>query len=193
MFHRKSCLVCSVLGMAIILTACGAEKEATEAAVNAAQTAINSLSAEAAKYVPQQLKAAQDALQSAQNALAKGDYAAALTAAKETAGKVGELATATAAKKEEYMKEWTSLSESITKSMGQVKGTMDAYAHGARLPVGMDRSQLAGAKAQYEQLRQSWAAATAAAQHGNLREAMPKASSIKDLLIKLMEMLGIKS
>jgi hypothetical protein len=187
-------LVCGVLGLALIMAGCGgAQKEATEAAINAAQTAINAASTEAAKYVPDQLKAAQDAVQSAKDALAKGDYTAALTAAKDAASKASDLAKAAAAKKDELMKGWASLSESMPKSMDQVKAKLDAYSHGAKMPAGMDKSKLAGAKEQYAQLKQSWADAAAAAQQGNLGDAMQKASSIKDVLAKLMEMLGIKS
>jgi hypothetical protein len=194
MLSRKNWLVRNVLGITIILAACGgAEKEATEAAVNAAQTAIDSVSSETAKYVPDQLKSAEDALQKARTALAKGDYATALAAAKDTAGKVGEMAKAAAEKKEALVKGWTSLSESMSKSMGQVKARLDTFSHGAKLPFGMDKGQLADAKEQYQQLRQSWAVATAAAQKGNLGEAIQKASGLKDVLEKLMELLGINS
>ena len=84
MLKGINCLVCSVLGLAMLLAACGgAEKEATEGAINAAQTAINAASSEAAKYVPDQLKSAQDTLRSAKDALAKGDYSSALSGARD--------------------------------------------------------------------------------------------------------------
>jgi hypothetical protein len=81
----------------------------------------------------------------------------------------------------------------MSKSLRQLKAKLDAFSHGAKLPFGMDRWQLADAKEQYQQLRQVWALATAAAQQGNLREAIQKASGIRDVLEKLMEMVGIKS
>ena len=180
--------------LAMMMAACGgAEKEATGAAINAAQTAINAASPEAAKYVPDQLKAAQDALQGAKDALAKGDYSAALTGAKDAASKASDLASAAAAKKDELMKGWASLSESLPKSMDQIRAKLDAYSQGAKMPAGMDKSKLAEAKEQYSQLKQNWTEASAAAQQGNLGDAMQKASGIKDVLAKLMEMLGIKS
>lgn len=61
------------------------------------------------------------------------------------------------------------------------------------MPEGMDKSVLATAKDRYAQLKQAWADATAAAQSGNLGDAIQKATGIKDLLAKLREMLGIKS
>jgi hypothetical protein len=194
MLKRINCLVCSVLGLAMLLAACGgAEKEATEGAINAAQTAINAASSEAAKYVPDQLKSAQDTLRSAKDALAKGDYSSALSGARDATRKASDLVAAAATKKQELMKDWTSMAESMPKSMEQIKARIDAYSHGARMPEGMDKSVLATAKDQYALLKQAWADATAAAQKGNLGDAMQKASGIKDMLTKLREMLGIKS
>lgn len=194
MLRKMNWFVCGFLGLALIMAACGgAEKEATEAAINAAQTAINAASPDAAKYVPDQLKAAQGALQSAKDALAKGDYSAALAAAKDAGSKASDLAKAAAAKKDELMKGWASLSESMPKSMDQVKAKLDAYSHGAKMPAGLDKAKLAAAKDQYAQLKQSWSDAAAAAQQGNFGDAIQKASGIKDVLAKLMEMLGIKS
>ena len=178
--------------MALIVVGCGsAQKEATEAAVNAAQTAINSVQDEAAKYVPDQLAAANSALQSARDALAKGDYTAALAAAKDAASKAKDLAAAAAAKKAEWTQTWASLNESLPKSMDAVKAKLDAYSR--HLPAGMDQEKLATAKTQYQQLKQTWVDATAAATQGNLGDAIKKSSGLKDLLAQLKEMLGIKS
>jgi hypothetical protein len=182
-----------VLGLVLLALGCGnAQKEATDAAISAAQTAINSVQDEAAKYVPDQLAAANGALQSARDALAKGDYRAALAAAKDAANKAEELAAAAAAKKTDWTQAWTSLNESMSKSMDTVKAKLDAYTKGARMPSGMDKEKLAEAKKQYDQLKQGWADASAAAAQGNLGEAMKKASTLKDILAQLMTLLGIK-
>jgi len=194
MLRTTSWLACGALALAMMLAACGgAEKEATEGAINAAQTAINAASSEAAKYVPDQLKSAQDTLRSAKDALAKSDYSAALSGAKDATKKAGELVAAAATKKQELMKDWTDTAESMPKSMEQIKARIDAYSHGARMPEGMDKSVLATAKDQYALLKQAWADAMATAQKGNLGDAVQKASGIKDMLAKLREMLGMKS
>ena len=192
MARKMSWVLCGVLGVALFAAGCGsAQKEATEAAVNAAQTAINSVQSEAAKYVPDQLSAANNALQSAKDALNKGDYTAALAAAKDAASKAKELAAAAAAKKQEWTQAWTSMSESMPKSLDAVKAKLDADSK--HLPAGMDKDKLAAAKTQYEQLKQTWADASAAATQGNLGEALKKSSGLKDILAQLKELLGIKS
>jgi HAMP domain-containing protein len=184
----------AVLGMVLIVAGCGnAQKEATEAAINAAQAAINAAQGEAAKYVPDQLQAAQTALQNAKDAVAKGDYQAALTAAQDAANKAKDLAAAAAAKRDEWTKEWADLSTSMPKSLDEVKAKLNAYSHGAHMPAGIDKSKLAEAKTQYDHLKKSWADATAAATQGNMADAINKVTGLKDALAKLKEMLGIKS
>lgn len=194
MIRKTSWLWCALLGIALLVAGCGnAEKEATDAAITAAEGAINAVQSEAAKYVPDQLQAAQSAVQTARNALAKGDYRAALAAAQDAASKARELAAATAAKKDEWTKSWADMSASIPKSLTQAKAKLDAYSRGAHMPADMDKTELEQAKAQYEQLKQAWADASAAATQGNLGDALKKASPLKDALAKLVEMLGIKS
>lgn len=194
MVRSTSWICCALLAIALIVAGCGgAQKEATQAAINAAQSALTAAQAEAGKYVPDQLQAAQATLQSAKDALAKGDYQAALSAAQDAANKAKDLAAAAAAKKDEWTKTWTEMSASMPRSLDEVKAKLDAYSHGAHMPAGMDKSKLADAKTQYEQLKQSWADASASATQGNLGAAMSKVSAIKDLLAHLKETLGIKS
>lgn len=194
MLRKTSWISCALLGIALAVAGCnGAQKEATQAAINAAQSAINAAQGDAAKFVPDQLQAAQTALQTAEDALAKGDYQAALTAAQDAANKAKDLAAAAAAKKDEWTRQWADLNTSMPKSLNQVKARLDAYSHGAHMPAGMDKTKLEDAKTQYDQLKQSWTDASAAAAQGNLSDAMKKASGIKDALANLMQMLGIKS
>ena len=194
MARKSGLILCAPLGIALIVAGCGnAQKEATDAAINAAQATINAAQDQAAMYVPDQLQAAQAALQNAKDALAKGDYQAALTAAQDAASKAKDLAAAAAAKKDEWTKGWGDLNTSMPKSLDEVKAKLDAYSKGAHLPRGLDKAKLADAKTQYDQLKQGFADASAAATQGNVGDAFKKASALKDGLAKLMELLGIKS
>jgi predicted S18 family serine protease len=187
-------IYCGLLAIASLAAGCGtAQKDATQAAINAAQSALNAAQAEAAKYLPDQLQAAQATLQNAKDALAKGDYPAALSSAKDAANKARDLAVAAAAKRDEWTKQWADLSAAMPKSLEEVKNRLNAYSHGAHMPMGMDKDKLADAKAQYDQLKQRWSDATSAASQGKLGDAINKALNVKELLAKLKEMLGIKS
>ena len=118
MYPRMFWLVCGVLSLTVALAGCGgnAAKEATEAAVNAAQTAITGIQGEAAKYVPDQLSAAQNAIQAANTALAKGDLQTALTDAREAIDKAKVLESASAEKKDELTKDWSRFTQSFPKN-----------------------------------------------------------------------------
>lgn len=193
MARKTSWVLCSALAIMWFAAGCrGREKEATEAAIDAAETALSTVQTEAARYVPEQLQAAQAALESARKAFAEENYQAALAAAKDAGNKARELAATAAGKKEEWIRAWSSLNGSVPKSMSEVKRRLDAYAHGARRPSGMDQEALEAARAQYEQLRQTWDEASTAAAQGNLGEAIKKTTGMQDALVKLKEMVGIK-
>ncbi len=192
---RRWGMVCiATVCMALVLAGCGgAQKEATEAAVNAAQLALNSVSAEAEKYVPDRLKAAQDALQAAKDAVAKGDYGTALDRAQETTNDAKALVGEAAAKKKEWAETWANVSESAPKSMEQIKARLDAYSRkGAKLPEGMDEVVLESEKEQYEALKKEWADTTVVAQRGSVPDALAKVASFEASMGKLEESIGMK-
>ena len=165
------------------------QKDAVEAAINAAQTAIEVSTSEAEKYAPEQLKAAQNAVQSARGALAKHDYGEALEAARAATEKAKELTIAAKAKKDEATKAWGELSAAVPKALDQAKAKVEAYSRATRLPAGIDETVVAAAREEYEKLKQAWADAVAAYQKGSLVDAATKGISVKEGLQKLQEML----
>jgi hypothetical protein len=182
----------ALLAIVLMAVGCGnAQRDATDAAINAAQSAVNAVKAEAEKYAPNQLQAAQNTLQSARDALSKGDYKAALNAAQDAANKAKDLATTSGAKRDEWSKQWSDLSASMPRSLDQIKARLNAYSHG-HLPAGMDDAKLGDAKAAYEELKKKWEDASSSANQGNIGDAIKKASDAKELLAKLKDMLGIK-
>jgi len=193
MLPRVSWMLGGVLGMAVLLVGCGnAQREATEAAISAAQAALNAIEGEAQKYAPDQWAAAEKALQEAKGALARGQYEEALRAAQDAASKARLVAASAEAKKEEWEKRWAKFSESLPKSLDAAKAKVEAYSHGARLPAGMDNAKLAEAKNQFNQLKQGWSDATALAAQGHLGEAVRKAEELQVGLVQLLETLGSK-
>jgi len=187
------CAWCAVLGL-ILFVGCGnAQRDATGAAINAAQQAVDSVQVEAAKYVPEELGKAKQALQSARDSLAKSDYQAALASARDAANRARDLAVSSAAKKKEWSDAWNGLNESLPKSMTLVRAKLEAYSRGARLPEGMDKDGLEQAKAQFEKVKQQWAETTSSATRGLLGDAVTKASELKLELADLMAKLGIKT
>lgn len=191
--RRAIFCACGVLGLMLLGGCNNSQREATEAAINAAQQAVDSVQAEAAKYVPEELEQAKQTLQSARNSLAKSDYQAALASARDAANRARDLAVSSAAKRKEWLDTWNSLNESLPKSMAQVKAKLDAYTRNGRLPEGMDKDGMEQAKAQFEKLKQEWTEATSSATQGLVGDAVKKASELKQELTNLMTKLGIKT
>jgi ATP-dependent Clp protease ATP-binding subunit ClpA len=183
----------ALLALVMLVAGCGSrQRDATQAAINAAESAIDAAQSEAEKYAPEQLQAARTALQNAKDALSKSDYDGALKAAQDAATKAKNLAIAATSNRDEWTKEWTQVTASMPKSLDQVKARLNAYAHGAHLPEGLDQDALKQAQQDYDQLKKSWDDATAAASQGNLRDAINRVPSIKEMLAKLKEKLGVK-
>lgn len=182
-----------IIGTALLVVGCGnAQRDATEGAINAAQSAINAVRAEAEKYVPDQLRAAERTLQSARDSLVKGDYDSALTEAKEAANKARDVAVAAAGTKEQWRSNWNDLNESLPRSVDQIKNRIDAYSHGARMPEGMDKDVLEEAKKEYADLKEKWDSAKESARQGNLGDAIQKSTGLNEVIAKLKDLLRIK-
>jgi outer membrane murein-binding lipoprotein Lpp len=195
MRDRAAQLIFTLLCTQLVLAGCShnAQKEATEAAVASAQTAIDGLQSDVAKYVPDQLRAAQTEIQQAQAALAKADYGMALRCARSAIDKAKNLSTASNQKRDELLKNWNSINQVIPKTLDAVKWRLWAFLHGAKFPAGMDGAALETAREQYNNLKDAWAAAVAAYQRGELASASEQATAVREQLPKLLESLGMKS
>ena len=91
-----------VVVIGLLLVACDAKnKEMAGAAIKTAEESFNAVKDEVEKYIPEQAKGVEEAIQSAKENFDKGDFAAALSAAKAIPEKVKELMTAVEAKKAE--------------------------------------------------------------------------------------------
>jgi hypothetical protein len=178
--------------VALFFVACAGDKDPAGLAIKAAEEALNAVKAEAAKYVPDQLKGVEDALKAAKDNFAKKEYTAALNGAKDLAAKAKELGAAAAAKKAELAKAWESMSAELPKMVEAVKGKVEALAKSKKLPKGMDKAKVDGAKADLAGITQTWADAETAFKGGNLADALAKAKTVKDKVAEMMGTLGIQ-
>src|SRR5262245_59979250 len=83
----------------LTMTGCATDKGPAQAAIAAAETAVNSTLAEASKYVPDQAQSLQAGLATAKEKFSKGDYAAASAEAKAVTDKASQVAAAASARK----------------------------------------------------------------------------------------------
>jgi hypothetical protein len=185
--------VMGTLMAAVLVAACGsADKAPAEAAIKAAEAALASVRTDAAKLVPDQLRLLEDGLTSAKASFDKGDYTAALGSAKSVAAKAGDLASAVATKRAELTRTWTDVSAGVPKMAEAIQSRVDILSQSKKLPAGLDKDKLEGAKAGLASLKQSWADASAAYSAGNLTDAVTKARTAKDKAVETMTALNMQ-
>jgi hypothetical protein len=182
-----------VVVASLFLASCeSADKAPAAAAISAAQSALDAIRGEAAKYVPSQVSAVESAIASAKAAFDKNDYKAALAGAQDAAAKAKDLAAAATAKKAELTKTWEDMSGGLPKMAEAIKSRVDILSQSKKLPAGLDKDKLEAAKAGLASLNQSWTEATDAAKAGNMSDAIAKGQAAKAKAVEAMTALNMQ-
>jgi predicted small lipoprotein YifL len=162
----------------LALVACS-QKGPAEAALKAAETSVNEVKADGAKYAAEQTKGLLASYTAAQEAFNKGDYKAAMEVAQGIPDKAKDVAGAVATKKDELTKSWNALSASVPGMVDQFKAKVDALSAMKKLPKDMDAAKLDAAKASLSDITKSWGEASDAFKSGNLIDANAKGNAVK--------------
>jgi len=177
----------------LFVLSCGSgSKEAATAALKAAEDSWNAVKGEVVKYIPDQAKGVDDAIKGAKENFDKGNFDAALAAAKGIPDKVKELAAAAAAKKAELAKSWEEMSGGLPKMFEAIKSRLDILSQSKKLPADLDKAKLEGAKGGYEEAVKMWEDAKAAFAGGNLTDALAKGKTVKEKAAAVMTALGMQ-
>lgn len=167
---------------AIILAACAGQKEPAQKLIGDVESAVTAASAEAAKYVPDQLADVQAKFGALKASFDKQDYAGVVTAAPAVLSEAQGLATAAAAKKDSVLKalndEWTGLAGSLPGDVTAIQSRIDMLSKKSnkKLAAGID---VDAAKAGVSEASALWSKAQAAFAGGNLDEAVSTAKEVK--------------
>jgi DNA repair exonuclease SbcCD ATPase subunit len=171
-----------ITAAAIILAACAGQKQPAQKLIGDIEATVTAASAEAAKYVPDQLADVQSKLGALKASYDKQDYAAVVTGGPAVLTAAQSLATAAAAKKDEMLKalndEWTGLSGSVSGAITAIQSRMDLLSKKSskKMAAGID---LAAAKSGLSDATSLWSKAQAAFASGNLDEAVSTAKDVK--------------
>ena len=173
---------CLISIAAIILAACAGQKEPAQKLISDTEATVTAASAEAAKYVPDQLADVQSKLGALKASFGGQNYAAVVTAGPAVLSEAQGLATAAAAKKDEILKalndEWTSLAGSLPGEVTAIQNRIDLLSKKSskKQAAGID---LDAAKAGAGDATSLWSKAQAAFAAGNLDEAVSTAKDVK--------------
>ena len=168
---------------AILIAACANQMEPAKNALDNINATLAAASADAQKYVPDQLTSAQSKVAALTASFDKKDYAAVVAGAPAVLADVNGLAGAAAAKKDETLKalgnEWRSLAASIPPSITAVQTRIDALSKAKHVPKDIE---LTAAKSGLTDATSAWEKAQTAFKSGNASDAVPAAKDAKSKL-----------
>jgi len=167
---------------AIVLAACAGQKEPAQKLIGDIQSTVTAASAEAAKYVPDQLADVQSKLAALKASFDKQDYAAVVTGAPSVLSAAQSLATSAAAKKDEVVKEandqWSAMAEALPRDITAIQNRIELLSKKSsrKMAAGIDVKE---AKSSLDDASSLWSKAQAAFAGGNLDEAVTTAKDVK--------------
>lgn len=181
--------VVAIVAATSFAVACG--KGPAEAAVTAANAAVQSAQAEGSKFAPEQFAKLSAAAADAKAKLDAGDYKAALEAAQSVSSEATNVMQVAMAKKTEVMAAWTSMSGSLPEMAGAITKKVMELSASKKLPAGMDKAGLAAATTASEGITSAWKEASEAFAKGDIMAAVAKAGQVKTMVEEQMTKLGI--
>lgn len=165
---------------ALLLSACANQMEPAQQAIAGIDSAVSAASADAGKYIPDQLAGVQAKLADLKASFDKKDYKAVLAGAPALLTEAQGLLGAAALKKDEVVKaakaDWTGLAASLPGLVSAVNSRVAVLSKSKHPPAGVD---LAAAKSSSEEATALWSKAQAAFAAGNVEEAVSAAKDVK--------------
>lgn len=187
-------LVIVLFVSAIVLVSCSgdtANKAPAEAAIKAAEDAINASKPEAIKYSPNEVKSLEDSLAAAKDKYAKKEYNAALEDAKVIPDKAKSLQEAAKAKTDELTKTWADLNQEIPPMLEAAQNRVDTLSKSKKLSANLTQEKFDEVKSGLANAKEEWTKALESFKAGNLAEAVSVAGSVKEKATAALEGLGM--
>jgi soluble cytochrome b562 len=183
--------------VALLASACTNYKEPAQTAISQAETALDAISVDAQKYLPDKYQEVQAAIDAAKAVFSKGDYKNALAAAKELPTQVSALATEVAAAKQAAIASltdtWNSMSADLPNMVNAIQSRVDTLSKSKKLPKNLDQASFDAAKTGLDDMKSTWSAATQSFNSGNVEDAVAKAKQVQEKGTEVMGLLGMKS
>ena len=181
-FAHRAARYALISAAAIMLAACSTQKAPAHKIIGDIETAVAAASAEAAKYIPDQLTEVQRKLDALKALFAKQDYAAVVTGGPAVLNEAQHLARAAAAKQDQILKglgdEWTTLSAALPADLIAIQNRLELLGKKSskKAAAGID---VAAANSGLAEASSFWSKAQAAFATGNMEEAVGTAKDVK--------------
>jgi hypothetical protein len=169
----------------LLLAACASQREPAQKMMNDIQAAVTAASADAAKYVPDQLNDVQTKYDDLKTAFDAQDYKGVLARGPAILAAAQGLADAAAAKKAQVVKDlndqWTALAAALPAQVTAIQSRIDLLSQkkNKKLAKGID---LDAAKSSLSEATSEWSKAQGAFGNGNMDEAVSTAKDVKTKL-----------
>jgi hypothetical protein len=184
------------LGATTVLAAgCASKEDPARNTIAGAETDLNEVRADGAKYAPEQLQAADAKLAAMKTDLANKKYDAVLRAApkfKEDVNAVEDIAVAKQTQETAAAREWQDLNTEVPKLVDAIQNRVDNL-KGSKLPKEVQKESFEAAKDSLETMKSQWAEATAAASAGNATEAADKGRAVQAKAKEVSEQLAMSA
>ena len=168
---------------AILIVACANQMEPAKNALANINATLAAASADAQKYIPDQLAGAQSKVAALKASFDNKDYAAVVAGAPAVLAEVSGLAGAAEAKNDENLKalgnEWRGLAATIPQSVAAVQTRVDALSKTKHVAKGID---LTAAKSGLSDATAAWEKAQSDFKSGNASDAVSAAKDAKSKL-----------
>ncbi|NJO12606.1 MAG: hypothetical protein HC872_03130 [Gammaproteobacteria bacterium] len=183
---------------ALLLAACGGQKEPAQKAIDNAERAIAAIRDDAARYMPDDLKDLESSLAGMKDNFAKEKYPAVLTAGRSLNTRIAAVTSAVAAERaenqamnEQATEQWNAISQEVPEMVEKVNARLASLEKSRKLPKDVDQATLDQMKATAETMTQNWQQALGAFSNGNMQEAVDMAQMARDKATTVMTTLGI--
>ena len=188
---RKTAWIFALAAALVLFAACKDLKTPAQQALDSVTAAVNAVTESATIYAPQDLAGVQNALTGLQQSFGLKEYQKVIDQCPQVLGQVDALKRTIEARKSELGTAWSALTSGLPGVVDAIKSRVDILSQAKKLPAGMTADMLASAQQGLADMTAAWGGATAAANSGNLVDAVAQGDQVKRMAGQVMSALGM--
>ena len=190
--------VLALVAASVLATGCAQQRAPAKKAVEAIETSLAEVKADAAKYAPDGLKGVESQLARLKSSLDAKEYDNVLAGTPQLEKAVASLKDAVASGKEHARaalanakSEWATLNTEVPLMVQNIQARVDELSK-KKIHFKVSKEELESAKSGLDWMKSEWAEATAASDSGRITAAAEKAKAIKVKGEEVQKTLGMK-